>query len=175
MRGDMNSWQVVGRVRDAHGIKGEIFVALRAKRADWLDVLSVLGLKSSPAGEVVPFEVEAARAHKDGLIVRLKGVTDRNGAEALRGQTVTVPQDYVEAEEGNTVFLGQLLGLEVVDQDGHTLGEIVDLGSNGAQDLLVIKNAKGRFDVPLVDDFIGGLDLKSRRLLMTLPEGLVEV
>jgi 16S rRNA processing protein RimM len=171
----MNSWAVVGRIRDAHGIKGEIFVALKAKTADWLPSLTVLGLRRQLEEDFASWDVEAARPHKDGLIVRLKGIVDRNDAEAIRGSQVAVPQSYIEAQGNETVFMGQLLGLEVLDPEGRSLGKVVDVGSNGFQDLLVVANEKGRFDVPLVDDFINELDLDSRKIVMSLPEGLIEV
>lgn len=169
----MSQWHIVGRVRDAHGIQGEIFVALKARSADWLPDLETLGLGSDE--NFKGYEVEEARPHKQGLIVQLKGVSDRNQAESLRGQTVAIPEGYLEAEPGEAVFLRQLLGVQVVDHHQIALGQIVDFGFNGAQDLLVIENSKGRFDVPLVDDFIVDFSLAEKTLVMDLPEGLVEV
>ena len=182
-----NEWLSVGRIRDAHGIKGEVFVALKAKQADWLDQLEVFRLvspaqlakpgtaRSAENKDYLTLEVLTAKAHKDGLIVRFKGVEDRNQAEALRGSRVEIPSDYVTASEDEPLFMGQYLGLEVEDKTLGILGKVVGLGSNGPQDLLVVETAKGRFDIPLVEAFIVELNLEQKYLKMDLPIGLVEV
>ncbi|MGE0764041.1 MAG: ribosome maturation factor RimM [Bdellovibrionales bacterium] len=170
-----NNWLSVGRIRDAHGIKGEVFVALRAKQADWLESLEVFRL-SGPTQTPKDFEVLAARPHKDGLIVTLVDVQDRNQAEALRGCRVEIPMEYViEEDEEESLYLGQYLGLQVVDQTLGDLGQVVDLGSNGPQDLLVVQTTKGRFEIPLVEAFIVELNLQAKLIKVDLPEGLVEV
>lgn len=170
-----SKWVSVGRVRDAHGLRGEIFVALKAKVADWLETLQVFRL-ITPANLEQEFLVMAAREHKDGLIVTLNQVENRTQAEALRGSRVEIPAEYLVAEEEDeSLFLGQFLGLEVSDERLGRLGLVVGLGSNGPQDLLVIETARGRFDVPLVEDFICELNLDKKYLKMDLPEGLIEV
>ncbi len=171
----MNNWHVVGRIRDAHGIKGELFVALKAKTADWLESLEVLGLKTASGLEFQSHDVTAARPHKDGLIVRLQNVDDRNQADLLRGSTVAIPEEYLEGDTEDGLFLQQLEGAKIFDTKGVEVGTVVAFGFNGAQDLLVIENPKGRFDIPFVEDFIVELDLNEKHIVMELPEGLVEI
>jgi 16S rRNA processing protein RimM len=169
----MANWHVVGRIRDAHGIKGEVFVALKAKTADWLDSLEELGLASTGSGPFESRHVTAARPHKDGLIVRLENIDDRNAAELLRGKTVAIPESYLVADPEEGVFLHQLKNLSVLDPNEKILGKIVDFGFNGAQDLIVVQTESGRFEVPFVDEFIVEFDYESGRLVMDLPEGLL--
>lgn len=169
------NWVSVGRIRDAHGIKGEVFVALKAKQADWLESLEVFRVVS-PVGKTQEYEVTFAKPHKDGLIVRFKDMNDRNAAEAIRGSRVEIPESYVTSDEDDdSLFMGQYLGLEIQDQTLGSLGKVIDLGTNGAQDLLVVETAKGRFDIPLVEAFIVELNLDQKFLKMDLPPGLVEV
>ncbi|MEK6555670.1 MAG: ribosome maturation factor RimM, partial [Bdellovibrionota bacterium] len=80
---DQNLFFEVGRVKDAHGLKGELFVRLFAGRADWLDRFTVGYLVSPDESEVQQFEVEEASPHKDGLILKM-GLTDRTPAEKLK-------------------------------------------------------------------------------------------
>lgn len=166
-------WVSVGRVRDAHGIKGEIFIALKAKQADWLEDLETLRLVQATGAR--EFSVSSAREHKDGLIVNLDGVVNRNQAEELRGSRVEISQKLIVADPEDGLYLGQFVGLKVMSPEEYFWGTIVDLGSNGAQDLIVVENAKGRFDVPLVEAFIVELDLDKQIIVMDLPEGLIEV
>lgn len=169
----MSLWHVVGRVRDAHGIKGELFVALKAGQADWLESLEVLGIGQD--GQFVERTVVAARPHKNGLIVRLEGMVDRNQAEAVRGQIVAIPEEYLVADDGEALFLKQIEGIVVTDERLGVLGPVVAFSSNNFQDLLVVETRKGRFEIPFVEELILEFDLEARKLLMDLPEGLVEV
>lgn len=166
-------WTTVGRIRDAHGIRGEVFVALKAKQADWLEDLEVFRLTQEGAKQE-EFEVERASAHKDGLITKLKGVLDRNAAEALRGAIVEIPSEYLTAEPGERLFLGELVDCVVIDNTLGEVGPVVGLGSNGPQDLLVVSYRGKKFEVPLVDAFLVHVDLEKKQILMDLPPGLIE-
>lgn len=169
----MSDWTTVGRIRDAHGIKGEVFVALKAKQADWLDDLEVFRL--SKAGvNAREFTVERATAHKDGLIAKLQGVLDRNAAESLKGSQVEIPSEYLRAAAGERLYLAELLGCTVIDQSRGEIGPVVDFGSNGPQDLLIINYLGKKVDVPLVDAFLRSIEVEKKQILMDLPPGLIE-
>lgn len=168
----MDQLTAIGRIRDAHGLKGEVFLALKAKQADWLDDVTEL-VFATPAGESKTFLIESVRPHKDGLLVFLEGVTDRTQAEALRGSIVSVAAESLQAEPGERLYLGELLGRKIEDATLGVLGPVVALGSNGAQDLLVVETSKGRFEIPLVDDFLK--EITPEIIHMDLPEGLLEI
>lgn len=168
----------MGHVKGAHGLKGELFLFLKAKSADWQDQLEeVVFVKPK---EDFPKNlnnhrhlVTKHRPHKEGLLVFIAGVSDRKQAEVFRGCEVWIPSQYVVAKPGETLFLGQLLGFMVKDKTLGEVGKIIDFASNGAQDLLVIQGSKENFEVPLVDDFLQEISWSEKMLLMNLPPGLV--
>lgn len=162
----------VGWVHSAHGIRGEIFVRLAAGQADWLDSLESLFLLLPTAEALSEFAIEVARPHKDGLIVRLKGVTDRNRSEELRKSSVYIDSTLLTAEPGERVFLKQILGFTVVNA-GVKVGAIVGFASNGPQDLLRVKTQAHEALIPFVDDFIVQLDFDKREVNMNFPPDLL--
>lgn len=162
----------VGFVKSAHGLRGELHIGLFAGRADWES--DTLALLLPGAQELKVFEIQAQRPHKEGLLVTLKGVSDRNQSESLRKSQVYIPEDVLEAEEGEPIFLRQIQGFEVVDKEGNRLGKIESFASNGPQDLLEVRTPKGLQLVPFVDDFILDIDFEKGEVHMDLPPGLIE-
>jgi 16S rRNA processing protein RimM len=87
---------------------------------------------------------------KGGAIARFAEVTDRNGAEALRGTTLTVPRSALPPLEEGEYYHADLLGLPAVSTEGEDLGEVIAIDNFGAGDVLEIKRLTGkRFMVPM--------------------------
>ncbi len=164
----------MGWVKDAHGLRGEIYVQLKAEKADWLSSLNVLGLCDPKGGDFVEYKVRAARPHKEGLLVFLEGVTDRNQSEALRKQSVYISEKLLEADEGDAIFLKQILGFTVITEKGERIGEIVGFATNGAQDLLRVQHNGDEILIPMVDAFLRHIDFDGRTVAMELPPGLLD-
>lgn len=166
----------VGWIQTAHGIRGEVFVRLYAQKADWLSSLQSFQLLTKNSPSPIGFDVQAARPHKEGLIVTLAGVKDRNRAEELVRSGVYIEDSMLESEAGEPIFLAQILGFQLIDLQGVVLGEIAGFGSNGPQDLLKVqKPSGGEGLVPFVEAFIRNIDFDKRTVAMELPEGLLDL
>ncbi len=165
----------VGWVKDAHSLRGEVYVQLTAKTADWLDSAAELFLQAKPDEAHLPMKIERAKPFKDGLLVKFEGVNDRNASEALRKHLVFIDEELLVAGEGDPVFLNQLLDFVVFDKD-FKVGTVVGFATNGAQDLLRVQLDKGgEALVPLVDAYILSIDFDKLHLSMDLPPGLLTV
>ena len=84
----------VGKVKDAHGIRGELFVVIFAGEAAWLPKLESLRLlpnDEAPAEQARTFEIKSVRAHKNGVIAKTSELKTRNDAEELKGWTLEIP------------------------------------------------------------------------------------
>ncbi len=87
---------------------------------------------------------------KGGAIARFAEVTDRNGAEALRGTVLTVPRSALPPLGEGEYYHTDLLGLPAVSTDGESLGEVIAIDNFGAGDVIEIKRPTGkRFMVPM--------------------------
>jgi len=124
--------------------------------------------------------VEALRFHptKRGVValVHFDGIGDRDMAELLRGQGVYAAEADLPALESDNVFLHDLLGLDVVTEDGLEVGTVGDVMTGGAQNLLVVRRP-GQPDalVPDVDEIVTSIDLDAARITIRPPEGLLEL
>lgn len=164
----------VGWVKDAHGLKGELYIQLYANTADWLESAESLYLENEE-GEFSEWKLEKAKPFKDGLIVKFEGLSDRTPAEKLRKFKVFIDESLLVSEPGEAVYLKQLKGFMVVDK-GQEIGRVTGFASNGPQDLLCVERS-GRAEalIPLVDAYILSIDFDNDRLEMDLPPGLLDV
>lgn len=172
---DKTQYVNVGHVSDAFGLKGELYIHLKARQADWLKNLKTLRLIPRSGGEPLDFRVSSKRVHKNGLVVRAETLIDRTGAELLIGSEVEIPQEYLVSEPGEKIYLREIAGFHVIDEKLGDLGPVRGFGSNGPQDLLILECQGREVLIPFVEVFIRKLDFENRRVEMTLPDGLVDL
>jgi 16S rRNA processing protein RimM len=118
----------VGRIVKPHGLAGEVVVELVTDRAERLDRGTVL---QSAGG---PLVVLASRAFQGRFLVQFDGVTDRTGAERLRGVVLRAPA----LADAGALWVHELIGTRVVTTDGSLLGTVTAVEANPASDLLVL-------------------------------------
>lgn len=187
----------VGKIKDAHGIRGELFIVLFAGEAAWLNQLKSVRLvndpeaaapRTNPHQKLTPakppkpqpqgpltFAVKSARLHKNGLIVKTAEVRDRNQAEEMRGMLLEVPESFLISKPGEELFLREVLGFSVIDlnREAINIGKVTAFSSNVAQDLLVVETSSGKAEIPFVTDFVEKIDYAAKEIRMKLPAGLL--
>jgi 16S rRNA processing protein RimM len=170
-------FQKVGKIKEAHGLKGEVYVLIFSKDTSWWQELELAQLSSPSEDSLKPpqvFKIERLKPHKDGLIVKLEGINDRNQSEALKSWIFSIPEGSLVAKVGETIYLKEILDFEVYLKD-QFVGFVREFSSNGEQDLLVIQNDDQSFEVPFVSDFILNIDFNLKKLFMDFPEGLMNL
>ncbi len=182
MNKSLVTYQTVGKIKDAHGLKGEVYVLVFSKDTSWQDQLSVIKLESPDAQKNLELKVERSKPHKDGLIVKLESINDRNQSEAIKGWTFGIPEENLVSAEGETIYLKEVLNFQVFLSD-KAVGTVKGFSSNGMQDLLVIQSRSNSdsksdshdYEVPFVTDFILKIDFEAQKLFMAFPEGLMNL
>lgn len=164
----------VGHVSGAYGVLGAIRVTPYSDDADsllkvktwWLDKPSLR-----------PVQVRTVRMHSGDVVATLADVKDRDAAEALKGAAVSIPRSEFPALPEDEYYWSDLIGMEVVNLQGETLGTVTDMMHNGAQSILRITSAdpapEGKAQerlVPFVDQFVKTVDLAAKKI--TLDWGL---
>jgi 16S rRNA processing protein RimM len=108
-------------------------------------------------------------------VVKLAGVSDRDGAEALRNKMLVVPSTDIPKLPAGEYHVSALIGLKVVLQSNRSIvGEIVDLMSAG-HTILVVRGAAGDMMIPFVTAIVPVVDLAAGLVEITPPEGLLSL
>lgn len=173
---------VVGRVVRPHGVHGEVVVEIHTDSPDERFVPeAVLGTDPS---EVGPLRIASVRRHygrmaagRGRLLIHFDGYPDRTAAETLRGVYLTVDSASLPPLEDPDEFHDhQLVGLTAVSSDGTVLGQVVRVEHAPASDLLVLARPGGREAlVPFVKAIVPEVDLAAGRVVLTPPEGLLDL
>ncbi|MFI5931299.1 ribosome maturation factor RimM [Actinoplanes sp. NPDC051494] len=186
---------VVGQIGKPHGIRGEVLVTVRtdepearfvAGSAFTTEVPRDRRVSAGPAtaptagaAYQVPGELtlESLRWHQGKIIAQFEGVHDRNVAEALRGVFLQVDSAGVAPPDDPDEFHDhQLVGLSVVDQDGTELGKVDRIDHAPSSDLIVLKKATGGTAlIPFVSAMVLSVDVTGGRIVVDLPEGLLDL
>lgn len=163
---------MVGKIKEAHGLRGDLYALVFSGDVSWSENLKDVYLKSQDGSQEKRFRVLRSKVFKKGLILSVEGVVDRNQSEALKGFLFHIPADLLVSKPGETIFLREIEGFEIRDLQQKVLGQITGFSSNGAQDLLLVEGAAGYGEIPFVDAFIKEINFKEKWILMDLPEGL---
>lgn len=167
----------VGKLVNTHGIRGEIKVL---SHTDFPEVRYAKGKKllivPADGSARIEVTVESAREHKGMFIIKLKEYNNINDVEKYKGSLITVPStDLVDLPE-NEYYFHQIVGCEVyTDEDeSKPLGTIKEILQPGANDVWVVKPAKGQdILIPVIDDVVLHVDIEAKRITVHLMEGLL--
>ncbi len=164
---------VVGEFGRAVGLKGD--VRLKSFTAEPEAIADYNPLLAADGREIVIERVRAAPGTADMLVARVKGVTNRDAAEALNRVTVSVPRERLpEPEDDDEYLQADLVGLSVRGPDGATLGEVVSVANYGGGDLLEVRPLKGPTAlVPFRDPFVPVVDIAGGFVVLSEP-GLLD-
>ncbi len=189
MSAERAAYALVGRVRKAHGIRGELVVEPMTDRpgayfapglglfagdagGDPLRLPGAPGAPRDPEASPMRLTVTAVRTHQEAYLLTLDAVADRTTAELWRGRTLLVPVDEMSKPEAGELFLHELAGMSASDEAGASLGEITAWYEVPQGILLGLTREGKETLVPFVDDIVRHLDREARTMVLRLPEGL---
>lgn len=167
--------KLVGKVREAHGLKGDLYVMVFSGETSWIKRMKSFALRAKKSDTEQIYNVERTKPFKKGFIVKAKEVADRTAAEALEQMEFFVEDELLVSQPGETIYLAEILNFKLKNPEQEVLGEIVGFSSNGVQDLLVVQAGEKKVEVPFVDAFIKKIDFKHQAVVMALPEGLFDL
>ena len=144
----------MGRVAGHYGVRGWIRVqrpevALAQCGRWWI------------GGQEYP--VEQVKQHSGTLLAKLAGLESREAARKLNGSTVYVRREALPAPEAGHFYLADLVGLEVVNQQGVALGVVKRWMFNGAQDVMEVAGERTQL-IPWIASVVREVDLAKRQI-----------
>lgn len=153
-----------GEIVSTHGIQGEVKILPWADGPDFLLDFDTYYLKGKP------YEVLSSRVHKTCVLARLKGIDTPEQAALLRGQVVSIDRSQVSLPQGR-VFIADLIGCRVLDEEGREIGKIQDVLTMPSSDVYVIQGEK-RYMIPAVKEFVREINVREGFVKVHLIEGM---
>ena len=158
---------VVGRFNGPWGVQGwvRVFSHTRPPAA----IFDYRHWRTGESGEEMV--VEEWRKAGPRLVARLRGIDTPEQAAALENREIRVPRSCFPESEPGHYYWHDLIGLEVVNLDGHSYGRVTALLETGANDVLDVRGEHpGSVLIPFVmDEFVRRVDLDTGRILVDWP------
>ena len=160
----------IGFLRRPHGVSGEIIMDLHTDFPERIKA----GRKVYVGEKYETLTIDSARAHGNGMLIRLNGCDTPETAGRFRNQWVYVKSTEVPALPAGKVYKHELIGLTVTTDSGETLGVLNEILETGANDVYVVKKESGgEILLPAISDVILGIDMDERVIRVHLMDGLV--
>jgi 16S rRNA processing protein RimM len=166
----------LGIIRKAHGVRGEASVEPWTDTMNRFSDLERVMLVSPDEETVREVRIEAAREHAGRSLVKFEGIDSPEDLRDLQNWTIEIPESQARALEEGEYFLHDLIGMRMVDGDGHERGVVADAFEGGGGVLLTVKPKSGKsFDVPFAAEICTNIDLKAKTITVNLPVGIDDV
>jgi 16S rRNA processing protein RimM len=166
----------LGRLRKAHGICGAIHAEFYGTDPQLLKNAEELYLLSPQKG-AKPFLVKllSLRYSAKGLILTFSSIDNRDEAIKLQGHSILVSRSSFPPLEEDEYYQTDLLGLDVLTEEGKIIGKINKFQDLGENSVLVIISSSGKETlIPWVADFIKEIDISQKKIIITPIPGLLD-
>lgn len=155
---------VLGKIVSVHGIRGEVKVYSFTDPLD--NLLDYRRWTLKRGNEVRQAELVQGRVQGNVLVVKLKGLDDREIARTFAEFEILVPRSELPVLDDGEFYWSQLEGLKVIDQNGQLFGILDHMLETGANDVMVVKPCAGSLDdrerlLPYTDQCVQAVDLEA--------------
>ncbi len=162
----------IGSIAGAHGIRGEVKVVSLTDFPERFKPGQRVYVGTET--EATQTKIVAARPHQTMWLVKLASVPDRNAAELLRDQYLFLPEGEAMPLAEDENYVHDLIGIVVVTETGESIGVLKDVLFTAANDVYVIAGPEGEVLIPALRTVVLEVDLDKRRMVVQLPEGLLD-
>ncbi|MBI4547032.1 MAG: 16S rRNA processing protein RimM [Ignavibacteriae bacterium] len=163
----------VGKIVGCFGVKGYVRVEAYTESPQRLKTLQKIFIGASTTN-VITCLIQDIVLNKNSVLIKFDGVNDRTSVERIVGQMLFVEQCDLPILNEGTYFIHDIIGCEVITSEGFHLGRIDDVYKLPAHDLWAMRNRAKVYLIPAVKDFVKTVDVKHKRIVVQVIEGLIE-
>jgi 16S rRNA processing protein RimM len=165
---------LIGFVSRTHGNKGQVILKSESDFADQRFRPGARVYARVGAGPIEALEITAARFQQGRPIVGFEGFGTISDAERLAGAELRIPESDQAPLPDGAYYHHQLIGCAVVTASGEAIGRVSAVQGDGEATRLVVKGPRAEVLIPLAEE-ICAVDIAAKRIVVTPPEGLLEV
>ncbi|UPT71715.1 MAG: ribosome maturation factor RimM [Flavobacterium sp. JAD_PAG50586_2] len=164
----------LGKIAKKFSFKGEVLLYLDTDEPELYEDMESVFVEFNK--NLVPFFIENSSLHKnDFLRVQFEDVDSEEEADTLLGCDVYLPLSMLPKLEGNQFYFHEVIGFEIEDIRVGVFGKIVSINDTTAQPLFEVVNGEVEILIPMIDQFLVKIDRENKKVIMDLPEGLIEM
>ena len=164
----------LGKIAKKFSFKGEVLLYLDTDEPELYENMESVFVEFNK--NLVPFFIQNSSLHKnDFLRVQFEDVDSEEEADSILNCEVYLPLSMLPKLSGNKFYFHEVIGFEIEDKRLGIFGKIVSINDTSAQPLFEVINGNVEILVPMIDQFLVKIDRENKKVVMDLPEGLVEM
>jgi 16S rRNA processing protein RimM len=164
----------LGKIAKKFSFKGEVLIYLDTDEPELYENMESVFVEFN--NNLVPFFIENSSLHKnDFLRVRFEDMESEAQADKVLGCPVYLPLSMLPKLLGNKFYFHEVIGFEIEDKRLGVFGKIVSINDTSAQPLFEVVNGEVEILIPMIDKFLVKIDRENKKVIVDLPEGLVEM
>ncbi|MGC4040571.1 MAG: ribosome maturation factor RimM [Flavobacterium sp.] len=164
----------LGKIAKKFSFKGEVLIYLDTDEPELYENMESVFVEFNK--DLIPFFIENSSLHKnDFLRVKFEDVNSEEEADSILGAEIYLPLNMLPKLEGNKFYFHEVIGFEIEDKRLGVFGKIVSINDTTAQPLFEVENGEVQILVPMIDQFLVKIDRENKKVIMDLPEGLIEM
>lgn len=161
----------IGVITSTHGIKGEVKVFPTTDDNNRFKQLKECLIEWK--GEMIPVKAEGCRFFKNMVILKFEDIDQINDVEKYKQCKLFVDRDHAVKLEKDEYFVADLIGMEVIKEEGSTFGTLTEVIPTGANDVYVVKDENGKeWLLPAIKECILNVDMEERKIIIHLMRGM---
>ena len=164
----------LGKIVKKYSFKGELLVKL-----DTDDPIIYTKMESvfiDKNKNLIPFFIERSSLHKSTLLrVKFEDIDSEEDADKLLKSELYLPLEFLPQLTGNKFYYHEIFGFEAEDLSFGLIGIIKGVNDNTNQAILEIDRNGSEILIPLIDDFIKSVDREQKKIILEVPEGLIDI
>jgi 16S rRNA processing protein RimM len=162
---------LIGEIVRAQGIRGKIKVRPLADPDAFSSLRFIYLGKSEDLS--VSFRVVSCQPHKGFILLGLGGITTMSQAEDLAGSHIYADSDALKELPEGEYYYFEIIGLDVLTDDGRCLGKVEEIFPTGSNDVYVVRDGKREYLIPAIEDVVREIDIPGGRMVIHPIEGLL--
>ncbi len=162
----------VGVIANTHGVHGEVKVFPTTDDMNRFKKLKEVLLDTGK--ELRPLEITGVKFFKNMAILKFKGIDTINDIEKYKGKDLMITRDQAVPLKKDEFFICDLIGCQVVTEDGGEVGELTEVLQTAANDVFVVQGMeKKEILIPYIDDCVKHISIEEKKVTVVLLPGMV--
>ena len=168
----MEEYLEIGQIVNTNGLKGTLKVRPLTDDITRFEDLETIYIQKHK--ELVEFTIQEVKYNKNMVLLKLEGIDDITEAEKYKNFYIKINREDAVELEDDSYFIVDIIGCEVYTESQELLGKVIDVFPTGSNDVYTVKNNEGKeILLPAIEDVIKDVDIKNKKIIIHLLEGLI--
>lgn len=168
----MEGYLEIGQIVNTNGLKG--FLKVKPLTDDITRFEKLKTIYIQKAKELIGFKIQEVKYNKQSVLLKLEGIDDITEAEKYNNFYIKISKENAVELEKNSYFIVDIIGCQVYTDENEYLGNVVDVFQTGSNDVYTLKNSEGKeILIPAIKEVIKNVDIKNKKIVIHLMDGLI--